>query len=176
MRDLIDDPHPDYTATMMADLTGRDRPVAGLGGAVEPEVGGKATQVHAGASEGAERGPEEVQEIPMLPGGLIGELGHCDVGLSSPNGMLAYHDVPQTFAEACRVFAAADRILAAVPSILLAGTEPWAESDEAYWARLLAHAPFLDHDDWRELNAGVALDDIGFDVRCPRPRLVRVET
>ena len=219
MRDLIDDPHPDYTATMMADLTGKtsvptevrkvvymaagqhtsklasefgqfcnafgvrmkfrafdglvvaestehaldgvpvltsqDRPVSPAEAAVEADAGGKAVQVHAGASEGAGRAPEEIYAS------------------QTSDGFCAWAELAT--ADVATIYASAQRVMAEVPSLPLAGTEPWAESDEAYWARMIEYAPSLANDTWQEINEGLSLDEIGKDIRFHRWRLVRVE-
>ena len=54
MRDLIER-HDAYGREMLADLTGREGPAKAPGSAVGGDLGGKASQVHAGASEGAGR-------------------------------------------------------------------------------------------------------------------------
>ena len=144
MRDLIDDPHPDFTASMMADLTAKPakEPAGG-------DFGGKATQVHAGSAEGIQRAPQRVRRRePWTPAMDAEQAGH-------------FLDSAAAFLE--NLYTAALRAMGPDP-IPLTASEPWEESDEAYRKRLQAPA-------WLG-NVELDPDAVGVFLGLPRPRLV----
>lgn len=193
------DLHRSAVEATAADLTGQDRPAPPVGASVGGVSEGMAISVWSGGRKGPQRAPQPMAqsaavatEIKLTPFGAGLEIMpdssawivHSDgTRERSVEYETTVADLVDDLAyggdlagEALgAIYARAARILAAVPSLLLAGTKPWAESDETYRAKLLAHAPFLDRDDWRELNAGSSLDEIGAEVGLPRPRLVRAE-
>ena len=106
MRDLIDDPHPEFTAAMMADLTGVGMPYE------TRETG--SGQLSDGPVVSEWPKSRNVSQRPPL--GLNAHSAHILDGLD-------------------RIYTAALRAMGTDP-IPLAGTEAWVEGDESYRKRL----------------------------------------
>ena len=153
---LIDDPHPEFTAAMMADLTGARMPRAEPASPVGGDFAARRSSVHAGASEGAQRVPQrDLPQVDIRSDGI-----HVPVAL-------AWQGVAW---DLDRIHTAALRAMG-TDLIPLAGTEAWAESDEAYRERLNESDPGDDLDDIE----GYMLDCAGLNDYCfPRARLVPV--
>ena len=142
-------------------------PFAGPRRAVGGDLGPKRIG-HAGPSEGHRWASERVCEpsaYPALPPErreLAAALDDLEVW-----GVFATLGVDATYA-------AAQRVMAEVPSLPLAGTEPWVESDWPFWRRLIRGRSTAEcealWDRWSCTDED--FDDIGLSLGLPRTRLV----
>lgn len=165
MRDLYDtiatgpvqgDSHRAILKSVAADLAGMPHETRETGSGQLSE--GKAVSEWPKDRNGAQRAPH-YEDLGLA----MAMLGFSDRGYVSPRGVASIYD-------------AALRAMGPDP-IPLAGTEEWAESDEAYRARLVSAAQASGAYIMSKeagVSAGYRLDDIGHSVRFPRARLVLV--
>lgn len=185
MRDPIPDPHPAYTAEMMADLTGQ--PTSDATGVYRETSDAshiwhdQQTSASDGAAKalgepvGGDSGPGRSVVYPARNGPQRASYEPGPVTIAAmERARRGEHDGTPAdwigcWIEVSNAYARAARILAAAPSIPLAGTEAWAEADGAYRARLTptGKRPILTRD--RDLD--IAGEMLGL----PRARLVRAE-